>query len=118
MKTNLTLWNTHDWSSRRLKRVTGEMLIQQDCRECGRAFVDECSTGERYAVHVSIFKFYRLSDEVTSRWLSDECPAERRLADHADRQTRYLGESFQFAIIEKWGSDGPYFVSSSNRKVS
>src|ERR1700687_1083455 len=100
METNLSSWNTHDWFGRRLKLVPGQPLIQQDCHECGRAFVDECSTGERYAVHVSIFKVHRLSDEVTARWLSEKCPAESLMADDADRQTRFLGGSFRSAVGE------------------
>ena len=106
METNLSSWNTHDWSSRRLKLVPGQPLIQQDCRECGRAFVDECSTGERYAVHVSIFKVHRLSDEVTSRWLFEKCPAERPMTDEAARQTRFLGGAFRPSAASELAGDG------------
>ena len=92
--TNLSSWNTHDWITRRLSLLPGHTLIEQVCHECGRSFVDELSTGERYAVHVSIFKLHRLSDEVTSKWLSQECPAARLMADDADRRSRFISESF------------------------
>jgi hypothetical protein len=97
MEMNTSSWNTHDWIGRRLKLAPGEALIQMGCRECGREFVDECATGERYAVHVSIFRLHRLSAEVTSRWLSEKCPAERTMTDDADRQTRFIGGSFRSA---------------------
>ncbi len=100
MEMNLSSSRTHDWISRRLELVPGQPLIQQVCHECGRGFVDECSTGEQYAVHVSIFKLHRLSDEVTSRWLSEKCPAECLTADEADRQTRFLAGSFRPAVGE------------------
>ena len=91
--TKLSPWNTHNWITRRLNLVPGHTLIEHVCHECGRSFVDELSTGERYAVHVSIFKLHRLSDEVTSKWLSDNCPAARMIADDADRRSRFIGES-------------------------
>ena len=90
MDTIFSAWNTHCLISRRLGLAPGQALIQRVCNDCSRAFVDECATGERYAVHVSIFKIYRLSDEVTSRWLSENCPAQRLAADEADRHTRYI----------------------------
>lgn len=122
MKTNLTSWstheswNTHDWISRPLKLVPNEPLIQQGCRECDRAFVDECLTGDRYAVHVSVFKFHRLSDEVTSRWLSEKCPAQRTLADEADRQTRFIGGPL--CSVGEMANDSLDLASSPTRKSS
>jgi len=90
MDTIFSTWNTHCLTSRRLVLAPGQPLIQRVCNDCARAFVDECATGERYAVHVSIFKLHRLSDEVTSRWLSETCPAQRVAGDEADRQTRFI----------------------------
>jgi len=90
MDTIFSYWNTHCWIGRRLVLAPGQALIQRVCNDCGRAFVDECATGERYAVHVSIFKVHRLGDEVTSRWLAQGCPAQRLAEDEADRQTRYI----------------------------
>jgi hypothetical protein len=116
MEMNSCSWNTHDWIGRRLKLVPGEALIQMGCRECGREFVDECTTGERFAVHVSIFKLHRLSAEVTARWLSQNCPGERPLADDADRQTRFIDGSFSYA----GGEMANYALalgSSSNGKI-
>ena len=98
MDTIFSRWTTHCWIGRRLGMAPGQPLIQRVCTDCGRAFVDECSTGERYAVHVSIFKLHRLSDEVTSRWLSQQCPAQHLAADEADRQTRYIPRATDSAM--------------------
>jgi len=91
METNLSAWNTHDWISRSLEIVANKPIAQQTCRKCWRSFVDESegSIGRWYAVHVSVFKFQRLADEVTSRWLSQECPGARLTADDVDRHTRF-----------------------------
>ena len=98
MDTIFSRWNTHCWIGRRLVLAPGQPLIEHVCNDCGRAFIDECSTGERYAVHVSIFKLHRLSDEVTSRWLSETCPAQRVAGDEADRQTRFIPKAVGNAI--------------------
>jgi hypothetical protein len=113
METNLSAWNTHDWSISRLELMPGRPIIHQVCFACRRGFVEEFSTGERYAVHASIFRFYRLSDEVTARWLSEKCPAEPMNADEADVQTRSAGGSSYPAISEL-----AYNGSSPNGKVS
>jgi hypothetical protein len=113
METNLSLWNTHDWSISRLELVPGQPIIHQVCRECRRGFVEEVSTGELYSVYASIFRFYRLSDEVTARWLSEKCPAERLSADQADMQTRFAAGSSYPAISEL-----AYNGSSPNGKIS
>src|ERR1700730_7184942 len=98
MDTILSRWTTHCWIGRRLVVAPGQPLIEHVCTDCARAFVDECSTGERYAVHVSIFKVHRLSDEVTSRWLAEQCPVQYLAADEADRRTRYIPKAADNAI--------------------
>jgi hypothetical protein len=98
METNLSSWNTHFLIGRRLVLAPGQPLIEHVCNDCGRAFIDECSTGERYAVHVSIFKVHRLSDDVTSRWLSEQCPAQVLAGDEADRRIRFIPKSDAYAM--------------------
>ena len=117
MKMNFSSWNTHDWTTRNLELVPGHPLIQQACRACGRAFIDECSTGERYAVHISIFVLHRLSDEVTANWLTENCPPQRVMADEADRQTRFLNGTSRSGVAER-ASDGLDAASSPDRKIS
>jgi hypothetical protein len=53
---------------------------------CGRDIVTVLSSGSRHAVHVSMFCFYPLDDEVTERWLTEPCPGKRLPRDDDDRQ--------------------------------
>lgn len=117
MKMNFSSWNTHDWTSRNLELVPGHLLVEQACRACGRAFIDERSTGERYAVHISISVLNRLSDEVTANWLSENCPAQRVIADEADRQTRFLNGTSRSGVAERAG-DGLDAASLPDRKIN
>ncbi len=93
MGRNLTAWDTHDWTSRGLEALPHQRIVHRVCGACGRGFFDQFPSGERYAVYDSVFRFHRLSDEVTSRWLSDQCPAERLVADEEDRRTRFFNGS-------------------------
>jgi hypothetical protein len=86
MEANRSSLNSHDWIVRSLELAPGHPFVQQLCRKCGRAFVEDVSTGERQAVHVSVFKLNPLANEVTTRWLSENCPAEHLKADEVDRR--------------------------------
>ena len=71
------VWNSHKWSSARGRQVeieSGKPLIQHRCSRCKRDFVEDASTGERYAVYVSVFSFRRLPDPVSRQWLLELCP--------------------------------------------
>jgi hypothetical protein len=89
MAANTAIWESHDWASRELALDLGAPLVQHTCRRCGRNFVDELRTGKHYAVYVGAVNFDRLSDEVTLRWLSDQCPGERLESDKADLATHF-----------------------------
>ena len=70
-------WNTHNWSSaegRKVEIEAGRPLIQRHCSRCRRDFVEDPATAERYAVHVSVFRFDRLPDSVSKRWIGEMCP--------------------------------------------
>jgi hypothetical protein len=45
----------------------GVPIVQHTCTLCGRNFVNEELTGERYALHVGMLVLDRLCDEVTRR---------------------------------------------------
>jgi hypothetical protein len=118
MEPNISMWKTHDWISRRLEQVSGAPLILQACRECGRDFVHERSTGDKYAVHVSIFNVHRLCDEVTSRWLGEKCPAERLTADNTDRQTRFAAGAYapRLLSVSKLSAPGARLSGAASPK--
>jgi hypothetical protein len=92
MTTSNASWNSHIWSCRRLK-LQGVALIHYACRDCGRNFVDNGVLNVRYAVHVGVTRFNRLSDQSTDRWLSAACPGERLKSDQAELATRHPSET-------------------------
>lgn len=81
-------WNSHQWSSTKPRQVEIEPdkpLRQYHCSRCGRDFVESLS-GERWAVHVSVFSFRRLPDQVRKQWLSEKCPGAPLALDEEVRQ--------------------------------
>jgi hypothetical protein len=71
------VWNSHQWSSaegRLVEIEPGKSLIQHHCSRCRRDFVEDPPTGERYAVYASVFRFRKLPDSITRRWLGELCP--------------------------------------------
>ena len=81
----------HQWIERKdphLTIETGEPVVQHHCCTCGRDVVTVLPSDERHAAYASIFRFYRLSDEVTARWLREVCPGARLPRDKEDRNTR------------------------------
>ena len=87
-------WKTHKWSEpdgRRVEIQRGKPLIQRYCRACGRTFVEDDTSKERYAVHVSAIFFKRLIDDVNQRWLSMPCPG-RRLETDVEDEKKWRGQ--------------------------
>jgi hypothetical protein len=103
MEPKLSPRDTHYWISRHLEVVSGQPLNHQVCRDCGRGFIEECSTGEIFAAHASVFVFHRLSDDATSRWLSEKCPGKLLKKDDADRDARFVRDSFNYHSISADG---------------
>ena len=70
-------WDSHNWSSvqgRRVEIEPGNSLIQRHCSRCGRDFIEDSSSGQRYAVCVSGFGFQKLPEPITKQWLGELCP--------------------------------------------
>jgi hypothetical protein len=84
-------WNSHDWSPSggRVLEIRGRDLRHHSCAACGRDFIEELDSGFRYAVHVGITGFDRLSDEVNFRWMTSKCPGQQLASDQGDRQRRF-----------------------------
>ena len=55
---------------------------------CGRSFIINPVSGERYAVYLGALRFCRLADEVTERWCRENCPGQHLSSDDADNETR------------------------------
>jgi hypothetical protein len=99
MESKLDIWNTHEWYSRRLEIKPGCPQMQRYCIRCGRNFVDDLWSNERYAAHAAIFHFDRLQEEVTDRWLREPCPGTHLPSDDNDR--KLLAESSAIAPSQK-----------------
>ena len=70
-------WSSHNWSSvkgRTVEIEAGQPLIQHHCSRCRRDFVEDPPTGQRHAVYVSVFSFWRLPDLITKPWIGELCP--------------------------------------------
>jgi hypothetical protein len=67
MTAPISAWKSHAWIARQLEFVPGAPFIQRICANCGRNLVKEIRTGDRYAVHVSVIRFNRLSEETRVR---------------------------------------------------
>jgi hypothetical protein len=90
---NIT-WQTHNWSEpdgRRVEIERGKPLTQRYCQKCGRTFVEDHVSHERYAVHVSAIFFKRLIDDVNQRWLSTPCPG-KKLETDAEDEKKWSGQ--------------------------
>jgi hypothetical protein len=78
----------HQWlqpKARQLQIESGESVYQRHCVRCGRDFITLASKGSCYAASLSAVSFLRLADEVTQRWLAEECPERRLPNDDVDR---------------------------------
>jgi hypothetical protein len=93
-------WRDHQWvqaHARLVKIESGGAIFQHRCMRCGRDFITLLSSGRRYAVGVSMFSFHQLDDEVSQRWLVQQCPSTRLPDDDEDRK-RQVAELAVFGV--------------------
>jgi hypothetical protein len=84
-------WNGHQWpqlNPRRVEIEPGKPVLQRHCIRCGRDFITDPSSGNRYVVFVSATTFHQLEDEVAERWLRELCPGRRLPSDDEDRKRK------------------------------
>jgi hypothetical protein len=89
MEAKIPAWNTHDWDIRQVELTPGVTADQHTCRQCARHFIREKPTGSSYAIHIGLRQFDRLSEQVTSRWLSEPCAGVVSAKDIDDQRTRF-----------------------------
>jgi hypothetical protein len=82
-------WNSHEWDIRQVELPSDVIADQHTCRKCARHFIREKPSGSSYAIHIGLQQFDRLSEEVTSRWLSEPCAGEISTRDIEDQRTRF-----------------------------
>jgi hypothetical protein len=81
MAGKIAVWESQEWMSRKLELDLGVPLVHHRWRRCRRNFVDELRTEQRYAVYVGAVNFDRLANEVSVRWLADQCPGAQLKAN-------------------------------------
>ena len=74
-------WNSHSWVVCRLEIRPGQPRIHYRCSRCSRDFTEDPISGERSAVYVSVFNFWKLPEPIVQRWLGELCPGTAPLAD-------------------------------------
>jgi hypothetical protein len=79
MKTNNPM-QTHVWKDQGATphqiMQDGRTLVHQRCLRCGRDFALELDGSGWHALYVGIFRVELLSESVTERWLTEECPRQ------------------------------------------
>ena len=81
---------THSWDQpdgRRLELQPGKTLMHWRCTICRRNFVHDLTTDEWYAAFPRVLDFERL-DEVSTRWLAEECSGHYQPSDDNERKTQ------------------------------
>ena len=73
-------WSSHSWVVCRLE-IKDNPRIHYRCSRCSRDFTEDPLTGERSAVYVSVFNFWKLPEPVVKRWLAEFCPGAQLPAD-------------------------------------
>jgi hypothetical protein len=84
-----TAWNSHEWDIRQIELPPHVTADQHTCRKCARHFIREKQSGSSYAIHIGLQQFDRLSEEVTSRWLSEPCVGGVSTRYMEDLRTRF-----------------------------
>jgi hypothetical protein len=67
------LSTTHLWFEQQVSN-NGRTFLHRQCKVCSRDFALASDEGEWRAVHVGLLKFDFLDDEITKRWISEDCP--------------------------------------------
>jgi hypothetical protein len=82
---------THVWADGDIPRQTtqdGQIIFHHSCVRCGRDFMQPIDGTGWQAANVGIVRIEPLADEVTKRWVSEECPGRLLAYDSLSRATR------------------------------
>jgi hypothetical protein len=67
----------HEWMMLREVQIVGKKFLHRQCRRCWRDFVMPPDVKEWIAVHVGVFSFDFLDDEVNRKWRLERCPGRQ-----------------------------------------
>lgn len=81
---NRTPWDSHDWKIKSLESLAagGGSRLGFTCRSCDRKFVYTTANHRTWAVNN---EGTSLTDEISSRWISEHCPGHASETDAEDR---------------------------------
>ena len=84
---------THVWAGGgpRAVRQDENTLLHQRCARCGRDFAQ--GFGGVYtweAVYVGVVRVERLAEDISLRWLAENCPGKQLESDNDDRLRRRI----------------------------
>jgi hypothetical protein len=76
-------WLTHDWKVKTLISVVrGGSRLAFTCRSCQRTFTQVTGDNQAWATNGHDIA---LEDEVSRRWMSEQCPIQPEKRDEEDR---------------------------------
>jgi len=88
---NADLFHTHSWSAQDAPRKIhqdGRLLLHHRCERCCRDFGFELDGSGWHAIYVGLMRVELLAENVSRKWLIDECPGRPLPEDEGDRATR------------------------------
>jgi hypothetical protein len=103
------LSTTHRWSEQKVS-IKGRPFLHRRCQICERDFARPLVEKKWQAVHVGVLSLDFLDDEITQRWVSEDCPGHP-LSGEANSERIHLGE-------ERHASSKPGGWSSSGEPRS
>jgi len=83
------LATTHDWSEQEVQ-IDGCTFFHRQCQVCLRDFARSSRDEEWRAVHVGVLKFDFLEDEITRRWVSEDCPGHPQPGEGNEERIRHF----------------------------
>ena len=84
------LSTTHRWSEQKVS-IKGRPFLHRRCQICERDFARLLVETKWQAVHVGVLSLDFLDDEITQRWVSQDCPG-RPLLGEANSERVHSGE--------------------------
>ena len=86
------LSNTHQWAKQEVS-IKGRQFLHRRCQICERDFARALGEEEIWrAVHVGVLSFDFLDDEITQRWVSEDCPGRPLPGGANSERVRPRGE--------------------------
>jgi len=87
------LSTTHLWSEQQVS-IGGRTFFHRQCQICRGGFARSLDNGEWDSVHVGFLSFNFLDDEITQRWVTENCPGGPLLREANSKRLEAGGEVY------------------------